>query len=230
MRRLAPCTRASVGRLARRGGLARRAVVGAALVALALGLAACLGRSPEAHLYTLRPIAPPAEASAASGPALAVGRVRLPGYLERNEIVTRAEGERIELHDLHRWAASLDAELGRVLALALGRHLGSERVSADPGEPAWTVAARVSVSLDRLDGRLGEAVTLEGHFSVVAVRGRDLAGADGEGAGSRLLAAERVELREPVRGRTMDALVAAHSRVVGALAREIAAAVREAGL
>lgn len=208
----------------------RRTAARLGLVALALGLAACLGRSPAAQLYTLRPVAPPAEASAASGPALAVGRVRLPGYLERDEIVTRAEGERIEVHGFHRWADGLDAELGRVLALALGQHLGSGRVSAAPGEPAWPVAARIAVSLDRLDGRLGEAVTLEGHFSVLAARARDLAGADGEGAGSRLLAAERVELREPVRGHTMDALVAAHSRVVGALAREIAAAVREAGL
>jgi len=133
-----------------------------------------------------------------------------------------------------------------VLGLDLTRRLGSERVSVYPASPEWPVDARVAVEIERLDARLGEAVELEGRFTLVGTGGsapaaafdagedEDATGAeDGDArppAGARLLAARRVALREPVEDDGFEALVAAHSRLADALAREIAAAGREAGL
>lgn len=220
----------------------------ALLLALAVLATGCLGRSPEAAFYTLTAPAPPSAEARAAGPALDVGPVRLPRYLERSEIVTQEEGGRVRVHEFHRWAVGLERELGRVLGLDLARHLGSERVSVYPARPAWPVDARVAVEIDRLDARPGDAVELEGRFTLVgpgAPAGADASGPGEAGekgdateldagarapGGTRLLAARRLVLREPVEGDDMGALVAAHSRLADALAREIAAAVREAGL
>jgi uncharacterized protein len=100
---------------------ARRTLGGAAggamLAALAM-LGACAS-SPPMRFYTLSAI-PLSESAATNGAAaIRVGRVRIPGELDRNEIVQRIDATRLRIAEQDRWAAPLDDMIRRVLSANL---------------------------------------------------------------------------------------------------------------
>ena len=84
-------------------------------LALALSLSGCAGISPPTQFYTLAdpgavssPVAP---ASVRSNAAIGVGPLRLPAMLDRPQIVTRKDDNRVDLAEFHRWAGELDGAL-----------------------------------------------------------------------------------------------------------------------
>ena len=58
--------------------------------------------------------------------SLGVGPVRLPGYLDRREIVTRVAQSRFDVSENDRWAEPLDENFTHVLAQNLSVLLGSD--------------------------------------------------------------------------------------------------------
>jgi uncharacterized lipoprotein YmbA len=189
------------------------------LGACALGLlvvAGCLGRSPKTTFYMLTPLPPAASVSSAApdgGPALGVGPVGLPRYLDRPQIVTR-QGSQLTYDELHRWAGSLESELLRVLGSNLALLLETDRVAVYPAEPRFADAIRVVLEVDRFDGERDEAVTLQARW-ILTTQGRD-----------EPLAVGTSNISEPVASRHSKDLVAAHSRAVAALSRDIADRIR----
>jgi uncharacterized lipoprotein YmbA len=189
------------------------------LGACALGLlilAGCLGRSPQTTFYMLTPLTPDASVASAApggGPALGVGPVQLPRYLERPQMVTR-RGSQLSYDELHRWAGSLESEVLRVLGANLALLLGTDRVAVYPAEPRFADAIRVVLEVDRFDGERGEAVTLQARW-ILTTEGR-----------AEPLAVGTSTLSEPVASRHSKDLVAAHSLALAALSREIADRIR----
>lgn len=146
---------------------------------------------------------------------LGVGPLTLPRYLSRGPIVTRTAPNRIAISEVDRWAEPLDEELGRVLSENLSFLLGTERVRRHPWYASERVDLQVVVQVVRLErDSTGEAQLLA-RWSV-----RDTAG--------RQVVDRRTRLREPAEALTTAAAVAAQSRAVASLAREIAAAIRRA--
>lgn len=178
------------------------------LASLLLAVAGCAVRGPQADYWTLGATAPlPAEWNDA--PAVAIGPVELPRYLDRPQIVVRLGAGRLEPASLHRWADPLDDAFGRTLAEELARRLASRRVSAYPVSPAGPPDFRVRVDVERFGGRPGEAVELIARWVLAGPKGEQLA-------------VEREDVRMPVDG-GMEAFVAAHSAAVARLAGAIAA-------
>jgi len=68
--------------------------------------------------------------------SLGVGPVRLPGYLDRREILTRVAQSRLDVSQNDRWAEPLDENLAHVLAQNLSVLLGSDGVISYP----WPIA------------------------------------------------------------------------------------------
>ena len=68
--------------------------------------------------------------------SLGVGPVRLPGYLDRREILTRVSQSRLDVSQNDRWAEPLDENLTHVLAQNLSVLLGSDAVISYP----WPIA------------------------------------------------------------------------------------------
>jgi hypothetical protein len=188
----------------------RSALVLAALLALAAP--ACLRRSDPVVLHALRPLSPRGQASPAP-PALEVMPVRLPDALQRAQLVTTAGEGTLALSERHRWAHGLDRDLQRVLADNLSALLGSEAVAPFPDGVRVKAAWRLEVDVQRLDGRPGGVLALRATWMLVPAQG-----------GAALLR-RRVALDEPVGGPGLEALVAAHDRVLDRLSREIAATV-----
>lgn len=185
--------------------------------ALLLAALAGCASSPLPRFYTLEgpALATPTRADPARL-RLSVGPVSVPDSVDREEIVLRTGGNRLELSDLHRWAEPLPAAIARVLAADLGRALGTPwagvRGQWTGGEPDL----RVAVDVLRFDSALGQAATVEAAWEV---RRKD----GGPALQGRTLA------REPTAGEGYDALAAAHARALARIARDIAAAIRRDG-
>jgi uncharacterized protein len=188
----------------------------AVLIGLTLS-SGCVHSNPE-RFYVLTEVAqstgagqPPAEPG--SGPAVGVGPVSLPGYLDRSQIVTR-RGAQLEVADLDRWGEPLSEGVPRALAANLATLLQSEHIVVYPWPTARTVELQVVVDVTGFDGMVGGDVLLEARWRVLA---RD----------RKELVLRSSTVREATGEPGYLALVSAMNRSLGVLSREIADSIRE---
>lgn len=189
----------------------RRTVVGTALIAVLL-LTGCSSTEPP-RFYLLNPLAEGTNLQRPTSEpciSLGVGPVRLPEYLDRPQIVTRATRDELALAQLDRWAEPLSDAFRRVLAQNLSRLLCTTTVSLYPWRPSIPHDYRLEVQVIRMDGKPGEGVVLEAWWSVSG------------GPDKKVLAAKQSGFTEPAQNRDYEALVQAHSRAVVLLCRDIA--------
>jgi uncharacterized lipoprotein YmbA len=187
-----------------------------ALIGVILGICACRSGPPPIVYYTLDPlpltdaaIQPPKEAVSMR---IGVGPVRLPTYLERAQIVTRAGDHTLAINDFHRWAGPLDEEILRVLVTSMRAALpGTEVLSYPWGRPR-APTHQVRLTVHRFDGQTSGQVHLRGSWQLecrtASEKNQDRA----------------FEITEPIEGSSMAALVAAQNRALGLLAGEIVTA------
>ena len=183
-----------------------------ALILTAAVLAGCLGKTPSAVYYTLSPMA--AEAGRPALPesdlAIGIGPVKFPDELDRPAIVTRSGSNRLEVNAFHRWGGSLEKNVTRVIEENLSYLLQTDQVMARPWERYFQPDVRIAVDIRRFDGRLGEYAALNATWVLI----------DPEEDAS--LHVGRTIIQEATDGEGYDALVAAQSRALGLLCREIA--------
>ena len=91
--------------------------------------------------YLLDPLVP-ARSLTGSTPAIAIARPGLPGYLDRQQLVSRAADGRILMNNFHLWAEPLDVGISRVTAGNLARLANSLNIQP--------VEAFVTLDYDRL--------------------------------------------------------------------------------
>jgi uncharacterized lipoprotein YmbA len=186
----------------------------AILAVLVLALAACGSEVPRFRYYVLAPPAGPAASASETGSvSVGVGPVRLPGYLDRPQIVTRRGSDEIDLGDLDRWGEALADGVPRAIANSIDTLLPAARIALFPW--AGTVQYQVLVDVNRFDGPLGGEVVLDARWRIVGPDRKDVA-------------ERRFATREAVGAATYAAQVAAMSRALEALSREIAGALASA--
>jgi len=189
-----------------------RALTSLAVFCLAVVvLAGC--SSPRVAFYTLNASATPEAAAEALGP-VALGPVTLPDVLDRPQLVVRTGANRVEILETHRWAESLKSEIPRIIALNLAVLLKPARVSAYPQNAGLDADYRVLVDIQRIEMTAGEGVTLEALWSVRRT-----------GGGSPKTG--RTLVSEAAGAAGYDALVAAQSRALVAVSRDLAQSLRE---
>jgi hypothetical protein len=177
---------------------------------LAAGLG-CLKPSPPVTYHTLQPLQPEETPAPRGGIAVEVLPVRLPELLQRPQMVLALGSGALELSETQRWGNPLDQDMRRVLVADLGLLLGSDAVVASPYGDRVGASYRVEVEVLSCDARPG-ALTLEATWMLTR-----------PGSGQAILL-RRTVLREPLPGPGPEALATAHSRILAALGREIAAA------
>lgn len=178
---------------------------------LASLLAAC-GTTPPIQHYTLGPQAaaagpPPAGLAA---PSLVVGPVSVPAAIDRLQMVRLIAGNRAEVADSHRWAATLKTEIARRVASELARRSAYTRSVGWPQASLAEPDLTVPIDVQRFEAEDFERVSLEAVWTLRQA-GRDLA-------------SRRFSATEVLAAPTWEALAAAHGRLVDALARDIAGA------
>jgi len=169
----------------------------------------CLG-SPSAPVvyHTLQPLQLEGAAPARSALAVEVMPVRLPGLLQRPQMVV-AQGSGLGLTEAQRWGNPLDQDMQRVLVQDLELLLGSDAVVPYPYGDRVKAAYKVEVEVLGCDAQSGP-LTLEAVWMLAR-----------PGVAQAILV-HRTVLREALSGPGGDALAAAHSRIMAPLAREIA--------
>jgi uncharacterized lipoprotein YmbA len=142
-----------------------------------------------------------------------VGPVSIPAYLDRSSIVVRTGEGEVELSGEHRWAEPLRDGISRTLAENLSAMIPTDAVAVFPWRTPWTVDYRVTVDILRFDGAPGRSVVLHARWRLLDAAGKEL-----------LLRA--AVLQESIADSTYAALVAAESRLLASLSRDIAAEIR----
>jgi hypothetical protein len=178
----------------------------------ALLLSGC-GSSPPSHFYVLTADPAPPRSPAAGGHTVALGRVSLPGALDRPQIARRKGGNEIVFSDEERWAGPLDDMMRRVLADDLAARLPAGVALVESGaRPAPGVTVAVEVS--RFDADEAGNVTLAARWEALGQTGRPL-GPPRESM-----------IAEPASGKDTAAVANTMSRAVSDLAARIAAGLR----
>ena len=180
------------------------------LIGMAL-LSACA--TPPAHFYTLNTIAE-APAGRASPVTVAVGPVSIPEGVNRPEIVVQVGPNQVALDEFNQWAAPLQSDIQRVLMENLARLLGTSGVFRYPQGPITAPDFRVQIEVLRFESAPGDAAFLD---VIWTVRGKS----------EKNVQTGRTTVREPLRDTNYAALVAAHSRALGTLSRDLAEAILE---
>jgi uncharacterized lipoprotein YmbA len=179
---------------------------------LSLAFLAGCGVTQPARFYILTPVESGGEATA-PGPALGVGPVDFPAYLDRPEIAHRSGNNQLHFADSDRWAEPLKTTFTRTLAENLAVMLPSDRISLYPWARSTRVDYQISIDVARFDA--------DASGTIVLVAGWEIIRPDD----STLVSRQRRSYTEAAGGVVYPAIVAAQSRAVERLARDIVTAI-----
>jgi uncharacterized lipoprotein YmbA len=175
-------------------------------------LAGC-GTAPQERFFTLDSDPAPETRSTATGLGftIVVGPVTVPEAVDRPQIVLRTATNRVEIDEQARWAASLKTEIPRVIADHLARLLDGARTATSMQRASSPPDYRVLIDIQRFDSVLQEGATIQALWTITTTR-------DATPINGRALVTQRA-------GAGVDELVAAHSRALAGVSRDIAAAI-----
>ncbi|MBW2709254.1 MAG: membrane integrity-associated transporter subunit PqiC [Deltaproteobacteria bacterium] len=174
--------------------------------------------SPPTQFYLLSPLPAPSletgDTQNQQPTTIRVDAVTIPGYLDRDEIVTRVNENEIHLADLNQWGESLRGSLTTILALNLSRLLPTKDFAIFPFKCPSPVDYQLSVEIVRMDGSLDGDVHLTAQWSIL------------EGKAGSIMVTRKSRFKASKAPTGYSELVAAQSRLVEALSREIAESIQ----
>ena len=195
-----------------------------AVGAIAMALAGCSAvarailapQKDVTKFYLLTPTAgaaataPTAAQSVGGDFAIGLGPIKLPPYLDRPEVVTRAAPNRLELSKDERWGESLQNGFTGVMARDLAAQAGTGRVIVFPWYDTVHIDFQVQIDVYRFETDGQGNAQLSAKWTIL------------DSTGKNILYTAESNLRQPSKpGDTTDA-AAALSRAVGDLSGQIA--------
>ncbi|NPT43034.1 hypothetical protein GNZ12_17280 [Paraburkholderia sp. 1N] len=184
------------------------------LTTIVLTVLAGCATSPASSFYTLSPVQAVGQPQRADPILIAIDPVTVPELVDRPQIVSRLDANRVSIDEFARWAEPLKRQISRVLAADLAQRIPGAIVSSYP-QRVDENAYRVSVDVQSFDSSADGTVMLAVIWSVrQPKRGERISG--------------QTVVHEPVNGPGYDALVAAHSRALASVAGDVAVAARSA--
>lgn len=137
------------------------------LLLAAISLCACARSSPT-NYYLLESSLGPLQANNVPARTLRVAQVEVPGYLNRNNIVSRVDGQtRLILAEFHLWAEPVSAGVRRVVEEILTRPMLDAGVYVLPAGTASGGDYVLLLDVQRLDGNFNEKAVLECHWTLL---------------------------------------------------------------
>lgn len=122
--------------------------------ALALSLTAC-GSSPRNNYYLLT--AAGSHSASGQSPALGIGPVEIPEYLNRNGLVYSRQGNQLQISSQERWAEPLEDGIGRVLGMNLASLLDTQNLRYFPWNPNRAPDYGIKITVLTLDANEQQA-------------------------------------------------------------------------
>ena len=192
-------------------------------VALTLGIAmllqvGCAGSSKSSSFYVLSPVADTEfgmknTSGESSDISIGISPVSLPKYLKKPKIVTRTGNNELHLAEFDRWAGKIEEDIGSVIAENLTYYLSTDNVLSYPSMEAIELDYNVKLDISRFDGSLGGQMELVARWAIF------------DGAGNSLYGVKATHIIEPTKGGGYADMVAAQSRALASLSRELADAI-----
>jgi len=172
--------------------------------------------SPPSQYYFLTPLSEQAETAAEIDPTLDITvvevQVRIARYLDRPQIITRLDSNEYRLDEFNRWAGSFKDNITTVLIQNLTTLLDNTVVARRPIPSALPVDYVVFVDIIQFDSMPGQSVTLQATWGVMV---------KGDIAAAQTMQPRSFHVNVPLESKGYDTLVAAKSRILADLSREI---------
>ena len=179
------------------------------IIMAALTIIGCASTKPTSF-YTLSSINSPQAVQLNQDIAIGVGPVEIPDYLDRPHLVSRTSQNELRISDFDKWAGSLKEDISRVVAENFSVLLSTSRVYMIQGAQSTDVQYQVKIKLTRFEGTPGGNVEMKAHWSIYSGHNREL------------IMKHSSSYIEETGGESYSALVAAESRAIGNMSREIA--------
>jgi uncharacterized lipoprotein YmbA len=144
---------------------------------------------------------------------LGIGPIKFPGYLDRQQFVTRISQNRFAVAENDRWAEPLEENFSRVLSQNLSILLQTDRIVGYPWERSQRPTYQIHVEVLRFEPNAEHVVELWARWSIMDDKKETI---------------DRKEsfLTKSARDKSTEASVAALSETVVDLSRDIASAIR----
>jgi hypothetical protein len=176
-------------------------------------------RADPSRFFTLTPM--PSTARGTDGNpshlddvALGVGPIRFPGYLDRDELVTRVSDNHLIVADNDRWGEPLEDNFSRVLSQDLALLLSSERVTRFPWPSTVRPTYQVEIDVLRFEADTARRAQLLARWVL-----RDV-------ATKEALSVRESRLGRSAKGRSAEESVVILSELLAEFSAEIADALR----
>lgn len=140
-----------------------------AVLVLLQGACTLGGVTPPSRFYLLSTDAgaPVSQRMSGSPLSIEIAAVSLPDIVDRPQIVTRLDANRIQLGEFDRWAGDLKENLVSVLAQNLMARLNTQDIAYFPAQSASHPDFRIALGFFRFDGQLGEQVRIAGIWQLL---------------------------------------------------------------
>ena len=182
------------------------------LTGVLLVLASCNMLQPVKDLaihHVLDPVVPDRNLTL-SRPAIALRRPSLPGYLDRQQLVTLADGVLL-LSDHHLWAEPLDTALARVTASNLSRITGSMNIQTVASFTSLDYTDLLEIQVARFEPDAANQMIFQGTWKLQPVNRKETH-----------VHFFRIEVPIPFAPDVMTSRVTAMNQALERLARQIA--------
>jgi hypothetical protein len=183
-----------------------------------LGAVGGCASTSNSRFYTLNSVAPTTPVADTAAPSIApsvsVGPVSVSALLDRPQIVVTNGPNQVTIDEFNRWASPLQDNIAVVVAENLVTMLGTPRVTVFPQSAAANAAYHVTINVQAMQLSPGVSANLD---AVWTLR-RNTAEAQPM--------VHRTSVTEATQDSGYDALIAAQSRAVARMSREIADAIR----
>lgn len=167
--------------------------------------------SPPTHFYTLDPVHTSQEPphSARKKMLVGIGPVELPKLLDRTQIVTKHEDNRVELAEFHQWGEPLKENVTRVLTRNMTSLRANDVIRSYPWGAFGTVDYRVVLNFLQFDPIPGKNVTLEVDWIIMNEKNH------------QVLKNGHSIIEQAIDNQSYQAIVEALSKTLGVLSQEL---------
>src|SRR5215510_8923646 len=153
------------------------------------------------------------DAAGTNALVLGIGPIKFPGYLDRQQFVTRISQNRFAVAENDRWAEPLEENFSRVLSQNLSLLLQTDRIVPYPWVRSQQPTYQVQVEVLRFEPNAEQVVELWARWIILD-------------DARKTVGLKESYLTKPMRDKSTEASVASMSEAVSDLSKEIAAAIR----
>lgn len=182
-----------------------------------LFLSAC-GTSQPAKFYTLTSVTfqQPMEkaVSAKKNVFIAIGPIEIPEYLNRAEIVTRADQNQLIVAEFDLWGGSIKTDISRVLIENIGFLLAGDEIAVVAWKTNMAEYYRIPIILNRFDAIPGSSLILKAQWAMFDKEGKIF------------LSYREITVTKPIKGSNYSSIVASMSEALGDLSKAIAESIK----